>query len=235
MSRLSDLLHERQLTSQHKQIKPLELSASPALNPEEQVDTDSQPAELADTALNLLKASTVNLSKATDNSLNTALQQELRDITVLSPVNLVRQAKDNTAPSLSLDHRTAPPLAHLLDPDSHLRELTDNSPRVSTDNNLDKDRPSTDSSLVKGSMVNRLDRGNMDNSLDRDSMVSSQDKDRDSTVNNLPRVNMVNNQDKVNMANNQLKANTANSPLLPVEEVSMLGTSRLFYSNVFKM
>ena len=210
----------------------------------EQVDTDNQPAELADTALNLLKASTVNLSKATDNSLNTALQQELRDITVLSPVNLVRQAKDNTAPSLSLDHRTAPPLAHLLDPDSHLRELTDNSPRVSTDNNLDKDRPSTDSSLVKGSMVNRLDRGNMDNSLDRDSMVnnldrasmvSRQDKGRDSTANNLLRVNTVNNQDKDSTVNNLLKDSMANSPQLPVEEESMLGTSPPFYSNVFRM
>ena len=232
MSRLSGLLHERQLTLQHKQTKPLELSASPVLNLEEQVDTDNQPAELADTALNLLKASTVNLSKATDNSLNTALQQELRDITVL---NLVRQAKDNTDPNPSLDHHTAPLPVYLLDLDSPLRELTDNSPRVSTDNNPDKDRGSTDNSLGKGNMDSSLARGNMANNLDKDSTVSSQDKDRDSTVNNLPRVNMVNNQDKVNMANNQLKANTANSPLLPVEEVSMLGTSRLFYSNVFKM
>ena len=229
MSLLSGLLHERQLTIQHKQTKPLELSASPALNPEEQVDTDSKPA---DTALNLLKGNTVNLSRAMGNSLNMALQQELRDITVL---NLVRQAKDNTDPNPSLDHHTAPLPVYLLDLDSLPRELTDNNLRASTDNNPDKDKGSTDNSLDKGSMDNSLDWGNMASNLDRDNTVSSQDKDRGSTVNNLPKASTVNNQDKDSMVNSRLKDNTANSPQLPVEEVSMLGTSPLFYSSVFRM
>jgi hypothetical protein len=153
------------------------LSVSPGVqNPEEQVDTDNQPAHQVATALNLPKDSTVNLNNPTDNSLNKvnmAHQQALRDITVPNPVNLVRQAKDNTDLNLSLDHHMALPLVHLLDLDNLRRELTDNSLRVSTDNNPDKDKGSTDSSL------------------DRDSMVSSQDKDRDNTANNLLRVNTV--------------------------------------------
>jgi hypothetical protein len=193
------------------------------------VDTDNQLAHQVDTALNLLKDSTVNPNRATDNNLNKvnmALQQALRDITVLNPVNLVRQAKGNTDPNLSLDHHTALLLVYLLDPDNLLRELTDNSLRVSTDNNPDKDKGSTD---------NSLDRGSMGSNLDKDNTASSQDKDRGNTANNLLRVNTVNNRDKGSTVNLLLKGNMANSPLLRVEEVSMLGTSPPFYSNVFKM
>jgi hypothetical protein len=193
------------------------------------VDTDNQLAHQAGTALNLLKDSTVNPNRATDNNLNKVnmvLQLALRDITVPNPVNLVRQAKVNTDPNLSLDHHTALLLVYLLDPGNLLRELTDNSPRVSTDNNPDKDKGSTD---------NSLDRASTASNLDKDNTVSSQDKDKDNMVNSLPRVNTVNNQDKDSTVNNPLKDNMANSPLLPVEEVSMLGTSLPFSSNVFKM
>jgi hypothetical protein len=221
------------LTPQHKQTKPPELSASPGvLNPEEQVDTDSQLAHQVATALNLLKDSTVNLNRATNNNLskvNTAPPLvPLRDITVdpVNPVNLALQVKGSTALNLSLDHHTALPLVHLLDPDNLLREPTDNSPRVSTDNNPDMDKGSTDNSLDRDSMVS---------SLDKDNTVSSQDKDRGNTANNLLKVNTVNNQDKDSTVNNPLKDSMANSPLLRVEEVSMLGTSPPFYSNVFKM
>lgn len=204
----------------------------------EQVDTDNQLAHQEDTALNLLKASTVNLNKPTDNNLNKvnmALRPALRDITVLNPVNLVRQAKDNMDPSLNLDHHTALLLEYLLDLDNLLRELTDNSPRVSTDSNPDKDRGSTDNSLGRGNMDNSLDRGSMANNLDKDSTVSSQDKDRGNTVNNLLRDNTVNNQDKDSTVNNPLRDSMASSLQLPVEEVSMLGTSPPFYSSVFRM
>jgi len=191
--------------------------------------------QLAATALKLLKDSTVNLNRPTDNSRNTALRQALRDITVLNPVNLVRQAKDSTALNLNLDHLTALLLVYLLDLDSLLREHTDNSPRASTDNNPDKDSMDNNLDKDKGSTDSSLDRGSMVNNLDKASTVSSQDKDRDSTVSNLPRVNTVNNQDKDSTVNNPLKDSMASSPLLPVEEVSMLGTSLPFYSNVFKM
>jgi hypothetical protein len=193
------------------------------------VGTDNRPAHQADMALNLPKDNTVNLNSPTDNNLNKvsmALQQALRDITVPNPVNLVRQAKGNTDLNLNPDHHTALPLVYLLDLDNLLRELTDNSPRVNTDDNPDKDRGSTDNSLDRGSMVN---------SLDKDNTVNSQDKDKDNMVNSLPRVNTVNNQDKDSTVNNLLKDSMANSPLLLVEEVSMLGTSLPFYSSVYKM
>ena len=202
------------------------------------MDTVSQLAHQAAMALNLLKASTVNLNKPTDNNLNKvnmALRPALRDITVLNPVNLVRQAKDNMDPSLNLDHHTALLLEYLLDLDNLLRELTDNSPRVSTDSNPDKDRGSTDSSLGKGNMDNSLDRGSMANNLDKDSMVSSQDKARVNMVNSLLRVNTVNNQDKDSTVNNLLKDSMVSSLQLQEEEVSMLGISLPFYNNVSRM
>jgi len=204
----------------------------------EQVDTGNQLAHQAAMALNLLKDNTVNLNKPTDNNLNKvnmALQQALRDITVPNPVNLVRQAKVNTDPNLSLDLHTALLLEYLPDPDNLLRELTASNLRASTDNNPDKDRASTDNSLGRGNMDNSLDRGNMVNNLDKDSTVSSQDKDRVNMVNNLLRVNTVNNQDKDSTVNSLLKDSMANNHPLPVEEVSMLGTSLPYSSSVSKM
>jgi hypothetical protein len=196
------------------------------------VDTDSQLEHQVATALNPLKDSTDSLNNPTDNNLNKVNTApplvRLRDITVdpVNPVNLVLHPKDSTALNLSLDHHTALLLVYLLDPDNLLRELTDNSLRVSTDNNRDRDKGSTDNSLDRGSTANSLDRGNM---------ASSQDKDRDSMANNLLKVNTVNNQDKDSTVNNLLKDSMANNPLLPVEEVSMLGTSLLFYNSVSKM
>jgi hypothetical protein len=190
-----------------------------------------------DTA-SLLKDNTVNLNRATDNNLNKVNMaprlDPLRDITVdpVNPVNpanlvsLVHQVKGSTALNPSPDHHTALLLAHLLDLDSLLRELTDNSLRVSTDNNPDKVRGSTDNSLDKCSMANNPD---------KDSTVSSQDRDRDNTANNPLRVNMVNSQDRDSMVSNPLRVNMANNPQLPAEEVSMLGTLPPFYSSVYKM
>ena len=204
----------------------------------EQVDTDNQLAHQVATALSLLKGSTVNPNKPTDNSLNKvnmALRPALRDITVLNPVNLVRQAKVNMDPSLNLDHHTALLLVYLLDLDNLLRELTASNLRASTDNNPDKDRGSTDSSLGKGNMDNSLDRGSMVNSPDKDNTVSSQYRVRGNTANNLPRVNTVNNQDKDSTVNNLLKDSMVSSLQLQEEEESMLGTSLPFYSSVSRM
>jgi len=236
---LSEIELGGKLTPQHKQTKPPELSASPVVpNPVEQVDTDNQLAHQVATALSLLKGSTVNPNKPTDNSLNKvnmALRPALRDITVLNPVNLVRQAKVNMDPSLNLDHHTALLLVYLLDLDNLLREHTDNSPRVSTDNNPDKDRGSTDNSLGKGNMDNSLGKGSTANNLDKDSTVSSQDKDRVNTVNNLLKVNTVNKQAKGSTVNNLLKDSMVSSLQLQEEEESMLGTSLPFYSSVSRM
>jgi hypothetical protein len=184
-----------------------------------------------DTA-SLLKDSTVNLNRATDNNLNKANMVPrlgpLRDITVVpvNPANLVHQVRGSTALNLSPDHHTVLLLVHLLDLVSLLRVPTDSSPRVSTDNNPDKVRGSTDNSLDRVSMVNNLD---------KDSTVSSQDKDKDNTVNSLLRVNTVNSPDKDNTVNNLPKDSMANNPQLPVEEVSMLGILLPFSSSVYKM
>lgn len=224
--------HTHLLTPQHKQTKPPELSASPGLNPEELADTVNQPAHQVVMALRSpLKDHMVNLNRATANNLskaNMALPLDpLRDITV-DPVNPVNQVvnKGNTALNLNLGRHTVLLPVFLLDLGSLLKDLTVNNPKVSMGNNLDKDRDNT---------ASNLDKVNMDSTPDKDSMDSNQVTDKDSTVSNLPRVNTVNSQDKVNTVNNPLKVNMANNPRHPVEEVSMLGISLLFSSNVFKM
>jgi hypothetical protein len=179
---------------------------------------DNLPVELVDTALlSLLRDNTVNLSRVTDNNLNKdnmAHRLELRDITVLNldnPVSLVK-AKVNTDLNLSLDRHTERLLEYLLDLDNLLKELTDNNPRASTVNNLDR---------VRGSMANNPDKDSTGSNPDKANTDSSPVKDRDNTANNLLKANMVNNQVKVkvNTVNNLLKVNTVNSPQHPVEAV----------------